>query len=645
MTAGQQDAQQLSLQVRNLGPDQDIKPSIGPCSLSFPADHSQFTDYRQPPSWQQRLAPVRVDSHLTRLAGQDVDQYEVILALDRNVFSSLAADQERVVSALEPIAVAYVGVTAADDKRHQIDVRGELARFGNESPVGGPAKIFRIQRDPPDAPALPIFPSERLYASPADYHSRAFFHFLWQAPPERGVSLHVLRALDDTLAQVDLANRRAGRALVFPPEWPDGRQAQIEEELGVYDGLSEAHAKTHFQTQLSDDALRVLAGLPDNAKAFTQLTSEPLHPRSGTYTDALDGRARNRYFYRAAYVDRAHNRSALSLATPPVYLPDLIPPAKPQILKILGVDRGVRLQWAAHREPGMDRYLIYRADNRDDGRDVRLMGEPVANIPAAPVVTLLDVESDNGSVMIDLRAETDVVRIERVYMAEQFDPHEDWLTGQTADNELLAEPREAMEGSIRGIEAEIGKPVVVVYTDSRGALQRTAVEGARPTWQDGQLAAVTDSFYRIVATRRGDTESGLLSVRSEPSELGRGRALALTPPELPEWERAEWVSVDEEGREQPVASEDNALGSSVAIVLEWTFVATTDSALLQKRSVGSVVWTAPQGWQTHQNDYLDHEVSPDRAFQYRVKVRDRVGNISTSETVAVTVRSSNAEES
>src|SRR5262249_51168355 len=72
------------------------------------------------------------------------------------------------------------------------------------------------------------------------------------------------------------------------------------------------------------------------------------NPNLRAYVDTLDGRATNRYFYRAAYVDGSHNRSPLSLSSPPIWLPDVIPPAEPRLLKVL-VLRQILIDWYGHR--------------------------------------------------------------------------------------------------------------------------------------------------------------------------------------------------------------------------------------------------------------------------------------------------------
>src|ERR1035437_2360079 len=101
---------------------------------------------------------------------------------------------------------------------------------------------------------------------------------------------------------------------------------------------------------LSNDGLRVLAGLPGIDRAFTQLTIQPLDsddpananrlgpdnppdfvvdPALRATIDTLDGRTTNRYFYRSAYVDGVHNRGPMGLSSPPIWLPKVTPPRSP----------------------------------------------------------------------------------------------------------------------------------------------------------------------------------------------------------------------------------------------------------------------------------------------------------------------------
>jgi hypothetical protein len=145
---------------------------------------------------------------------------------------------------------------------------------------------------------------------------------------------------------------------------------------------------------LTASALRVLAGLPGNEAAFSQLTVEAMDPddpacadRRGpdspegytpsaglrAFVDTLDGRSASSYLYRLAHVNPVHTRGDASLATPPVSCPDVTPPRTPAVAKVLGGDRAIMLRWASNREPDLASYHVYRTDNEADARDLRLM--------------------------------------------------------------------------------------------------------------------------------------------------------------------------------------------------------------------------------------------------------------------------------
>lgn len=160
-----------------------------------------------------------------------------------------------------------------------------------------------------------------------------------------------------------------------------------------------------YQTlkKTNQDALRVLAGLPGNERAFSQVTIQRLDPddpananRRGpndpdnfvpgdpnnplaaitlrAYEDTLDGRSSNAYFYRAGSVDGAHNRSEqLSLSSPPVYCPDVTPPQQVQVNKVLGGEDKITVVFAPNRETDLARYRVYRAETEADAADIRLM--------------------------------------------------------------------------------------------------------------------------------------------------------------------------------------------------------------------------------------------------------------------------------
>ncbi|HEX6077663.1 MAG TPA: hypothetical protein VFZ32_20695 [Micromonosporaceae bacterium] len=376
--------------------------AAAPYGIRFPL----YVDFLSAVSWRERFYVVPFDEHVTVTtddAGRSLRRYDVIIpAAGDTVRSGL----QLATSLEQPVKYAHAGVSAADDRPHTADdpkwATGEWGdRFGNEGPVSAPAKIFVVRRTPPPAP-LAQPDSERVFASPADYHSRSFYTFRWAPSPS--LKTHVFRALDDTLVKTDWERRAADASDLdpnqterFPSEWNAAKREQIAaelNELNAFDHDTDKAAAMEYYRALSNDGLRALAGLPGNERAFTQLTIQPLDPedpgnvnRLGpdnpadfvidpglhAYVDTLDGRSRNRYFYRAAYVDGAHNRGPFSLASPPIYFPKVVPPRAPVITKVLGGDRQITLKWSSNREPDLVEYRVYRADSQPLSRDLRLM--------------------------------------------------------------------------------------------------------------------------------------------------------------------------------------------------------------------------------------------------------------------------------
>ena len=436
--------------------------------------HPLLTDFSVPTSWEKRIYVVGYDEHSAAAADGDVWQYEIFLpAPDTDAGEAFAP------SLAEPIVYAHIGVSAADDKTHTLDspkwdTGGWGGRFGNEGRVGAPAKIVRVLRERPEPPVPPP-DSERVFATPADYHGHSFYTYRWC--PIANLKTHVFRALDDALFKTDWLIRTTRSVLeatnlrhevFFPTGWVLSRQQAAADQLNAissmvdYETLSidaqevlgqlpgnkgttetsglvardwairtsrvtlsssdipyfpsewtqlkrqtvaaELNTINEFNAYktLSNDGMRILAGLPGNERAFTQLTIQPLdredpdnanrktpadpedfevgdadNPLASEtlriYIDTLNGRSTNRYFYRVAYVDGAHNRSRLSVSSPPVYLPNVVPPRAPVITKVVGGDRQITLTWTSNREPDLVEYRVYRADSKAAARDLRLM--------------------------------------------------------------------------------------------------------------------------------------------------------------------------------------------------------------------------------------------------------------------------------
>lgn len=366
-----------------------------------------FRDYRLATSWDERAYVVGYDDHVrvtTDAGGRPLRVYEVLIPASGDAFRG---GVPLAPSLAEPVAYAQVSVSTADGRPHTADAAKWSAgrygnRPGNEGAVGARATIFRVRREPPPPP-VPSPDPPRIFATPADYFSRSFYTYRWPALPY--VKTHVYRAMDDSVFRADWRQRPrtplgAGELALFPTDarWNVATRQQVADELNQLNALPHtadgtAQAFALYRT-LSNDGLRVLAGLPGNETAFTQITIAALDsddpavadrrgpdsladyapdPALRAYVDTLDGRATNRYFYRAAYVDGANNVSALSLSSAPIWLPNVVAPRAPVVTRALGGDRQVTIQWASNREPDLANYRLYRTDDAERARDLRLM--------------------------------------------------------------------------------------------------------------------------------------------------------------------------------------------------------------------------------------------------------------------------------
>jgi hypothetical protein len=304
-------------------------------------------------------------------------------------------------SLAETVVYGAIGVSAADKRTEVADARPDRtpARHGNEGLLGGPATIFRVHREPPDAPADGAWDAERLIATRADYHGISRFSVRWPRPAANKLPYYkalIFRASEESLFQVDMAQQRT-YPIAFssaddprPSHWTAARKADVLAELAKLGATPTIDA----YRALNDDALSVLGNLWGNEEAFAQITIDPIDlatpqtndrigpddpdtyaPRMDIQTrlDELPGRTQSRYLYRLAFVDSAQNRGPLGKASPPVYVPKVMPPRVPVVTKIVAGNRSLTVHWAANREPDLAGYHVYRADDPASAEDLRSM--------------------------------------------------------------------------------------------------------------------------------------------------------------------------------------------------------------------------------------------------------------------------------
>lgn len=368
---------------------------------SIPPDPDRFA----PVNWQERIFVCNYQDHCKLVPASDPEgpyrQYEVLLPLAAPPPGSPPFQGVPLKPSLtEPMVYANISVSAADSKAHGADQPKWSStpwggRTGNEGRLAAPAKIYRAWRALPPAPTA-LINDDRVWASKADYHSHSFYSFRWAASPH--LKAHVYAVMDESLflgerMSTDSALSAADQA-ALATVWPAGVPSNVTAELGALRAMKATASASDWEAvclALGDGALRGLAALPLHSESYVRQTAEPVDGADAPGPDdpagyvpngawrmwrsMFDGRARNRYFLRAAYIDAAHNEGPMGPPTPPIYLPPAVPPRRPVITSVRGGDRQATIAWATAGAEAGGRYVLYRTDDDYRLRDVRLMTE------------------------------------------------------------------------------------------------------------------------------------------------------------------------------------------------------------------------------------------------------------------------------
>ena len=158
-------------------------------------------------------------------------------------------------------------------------------------------------------------------------------------------------------------------------------------------------------------------------------------------------------------------------------------------------------------------------------------------------------------------------------------------------------------------------------------------------WTDETPVPLRPYFYRVIAVRRLEPDTGSWTVvNSPPGGVVMGRAFDLTPPSPLEWREVEtgWVHVagatvvewDDEpglaGLTDPVP----------AVRLVWMSPDAGLDFMIQRRVVGDYGWTTVSDWDPHAPpsegvySFLDRSAPAGANHAYRIKARKRTGTIS-----------------
>jgi len=613
----------------------------------------------------------------------------------------------------EPMISGNIGIATIDDSE-------------NESSVSPPQPVFAVLRDKPEKPSMPDI--SELWATIPDYYGISHFDVKWPVDVNdeqaKAYFYQAYRTMDKTLMLVDIEGHGDIDMDLINDIWSEGseREYDIQPDLDTLaekisawrdapDDKKQKKLKELMETYttLRNDTKQYLASLQENEKAFVPVSSplDPINPENWEdadnmiFKDSIEGKGRNRYFYRIGAVDKAGNRSYLGLATPPVCVPDVIPPKSPVITKALGGNRKAIIRWRRNTEPEMVRYEIYRTDKKEDAADVRLMGEPVvidADAEGMPIRAqvinsagyldvsfisnsqsmnevyeinedgervseenhfggfkslTLKVSIDEGEVDVQYRdTEDDVVT--KIGKAFKGQVKVNIINGEEQIVSIMGIYRESdtghsdsiFEGISSGkivlqaeeISALKGKRMAVRYTDIDGDSQVAYRIPYELEYIDDDLEAGT-YYYRIEAVRDGiigeeeDGSNKTIELLSHPSKHISVKVFDSSPPEPPEWERVEWVKLDEEGNEH--AWNEEIESYTPAVVLEWSDINPKFSYLIQKRVIGYIRWMSDTSWLKGENRYIDKNVLQDTGYEYRIKIKNLAGSIALSEILSL----------
>ncbi len=619
---------------------------------------------RDAADWNARIFVVSYGTHCQTLADGTLS-YEVLLPLANGTdFDGipLAPDNAHTV------VYGQIGVSAADNKGATGDDPKWLTpqswqpvgfgnRTGNESRLGVPATVYRVLRAPPPAPGIVDF-ADKVWASPADYHSLSYYTVRWPRPSGADAALldaHVFRAMDETLFEYDFHQRpRQPVTLAFLAQFNFGVgvPAIVKGQLDDLNGLTPTYttgsdgqvrlanlpAALAMYRQLRTESIRALGSLPDepgangkpgNLGAFSQISREPIKHATApdrigpdspatyvpsaalsAYLAELDGRARNAWLFRVAYVNGAHDMGPLGPSSPPVYLQNVFPASPPHAVRALAGDRRITLSWRPPVETGVSRIRIHRADSRRASADIRLYGPPVADLPAVPLVARWGA--------VDLGAGTQVSAIELVWRASDLLPGEDPLTGGSATQYLLT-PSVGSATSV-AVNAPDSTVLVVVYRDDRGTLQHTPVPGAAHRWVDDPVTPDVLHHYSLVTVKRGEGTVGSVDIHSPTSAPVTCKAFDTGPPLPSVWVGADWIRLDGTPQENELPFTSTVTPSTAVVKLVWTNSDAGVDLLAQRRAAGGI-WENVTGWVADATGCYDRDADPTLDLDYRLRAR------------------------
>jgi hypothetical protein len=396
--------------------------------------------------------------------------------------------------------------------------------------------------------------------SKADYFGKSTVSVTWDRP--LGASANelffykVYRATDSDIYTRDLEQRRAqmgfyknlsSLAEVFKDDvdFTDWLATQADFDLDDLFPNQEQEAlqfkavtplwrawADRYYSALNDHELMVIGQRQGNEIAFKLLTGKPI--KVGAFTDEINGLVSNRYYYRIKSMSEslAENLTwgKLSHSITPIAAKT---PRKPVFTKIEAYDRQVTLNWSLNREPNFKEYLLYRAETKEELKDLRWWStEPdervVATIPDPRLLT-----SGNA---LTLPYEIDIAEVLGVYRQHEFNAELSPVDIQPQamnyfkvdfPESFIAATEESAPHQVNELRRIAdGVAMVVVYRVGDSDVQVLHQKHHRIPFTDVGLVGLRDYYYRLVAVNKS-------SVCNIGNEIILTRPLEIALPTVP----------------------------------------------------------------------------------------------------------------
>jgi fibronectin type 3 domain-containing protein len=343
---------------------------------------------------------------------------------------------------------------------------------------------------------------------------------------------------------------------------------------------------------------------------FTKVNKTPVLSSDTVFEDIVP--VAGKYYYYLENCDSSGNCAPSHLALADI--PDIIPPAKPQMLNATADTGLVRLSWTANNEPDLLGYRLYRTINNDDRKSAVLIN--TLPIKGNSFVDTLPVKAKNKFIYQLAAIDTSYNRSELSNPAEAvlpdvFPPEKPFIKNIRPDSgSLVIEWIPNVDPDLKGYA------IYRASYDSVFAMKQvnsTIIEGSFRSYKDNSIVPGEKYYYTLVAI----DSAGNKSVKSDlftvmvPQRLNSLIKIAFT--------KARYNK------------------NSKKIDLTWRIPRESDYTGIVVFRKEDNETLQPVSGILNKNDFSDSHVLKGKNYYYQLRFYDHEGNASKSDEIKITV--------